>query len=120
MYPVGAKVGFDPQLLGRILHNLVGNAIKYTKTGRILVDCRRRGDNLSIQVEDTGIGIPEEMLGRIFDEYQQVVHGNSGDGLGLFIVKRSADLLGCPVGVRSIPGRKSCFAIEIPLQLSTD
>ena len=116
--PCRSEVVSDPKLLGSILHNLVGNAIKYTKMGRILVGCRRRGDILSIQVEDTGIGIPAEMLGQIFDEYQQVAHGNGGDGLGLFIVKRSAALLGCPVAVRSIPGKGSCFAVEIPLHLT--
>ena len=116
--PCRSEVVSDPKLLGSILHNLVGNAIKYTKTGQILVGCRRRGENLSIQVEDTGIGIPEEMLGRIFDEYQQVAHGNDGYGLGLFIVKRSADLLGCPVAVRSIPGKGSCFTVKIPLHLA--
>jgi signal transduction histidine kinase len=108
----------DPEILGSILHNLVGNAIKYTKAGRILVGCRRRGGNLSIQIEDTGIGIPEEMLNRIFDEYQQVADGNPGDGLGLFIVKRCADLLGHSVAVRSTQGKGSCFAVEIPLHLA--
>lgn len=97
---------------------LVENAIKYTKAGRIVVSCRRHGGNLSIQVQDTGIGIPDEMLGRIFDEYQQVTHGNPGVGLGLFIVKRSADLLGHAVAVRSTPGKGSCFAVEIPLHLA--
>ena len=116
--PCRREVVSDPEFLGSILHNLVGNAIKYTKAGRILVGCRRRGGNLSIQVKDTGIGIPEEMLGRIFDEYQQVAHGNPGDGLGLFIVKRSADLLGHPVAVRSAPRKGSCFAVEIPLHLA--
>ena len=116
--PCRRDVVSDPKLLGSIVHNLVGNAIKYTKTGRILVGCRRRGDNLSIQVEDTGIGIPKEMLGRIFDEYQKAAHGNGGYGLGLFIVKRSADLLGCPVAVRSMLGKGSCFAVEIPLHLA--
>ena len=116
--PCRSEVVSDPEVLGSILHNLVGNAIKYTKAGRILVGCRRHGGNLSIQVQDTGIGIPEEMLGRIFDEYQQLTHGNPGVGLGLFIVKRSADLLGHSVAVRSIPGKGSCFAVEVPLHIA--
>ncbi len=112
--PCRHEVVSDPKLLGSILHNLVENAIKYTRTGRVLVGCRHRGGNLCIQVADTGIGIPKKMLGRIFDEYHQVAHGN-GIGLGLFIVKRSANLLGHPVAVRSVPGRGSSFAVEVPL-----
>jgi signal transduction histidine kinase len=110
------EVVSDPELLGSILHNLVENAIKYTRAGRVLIGCRRRGGNLSIQVADTGIGIPHEMLGRIFDEYHQVEHGN-GFGLGLFIVKRSANLLGHPVSARSVPGKGSSFAVEVRLNL---
>jgi signal transduction histidine kinase len=113
-----AEVVSDPEFLGSILHNLVENAIKYTKSGRILIGCRRRGGNLSIQVKDTGIGIPEELLGRIFDEYHQVTHGSPGIGIGLFVVKRRADLLGHSVAVRSTPGKGSCFAVEIPLHLA--
>ena len=114
--PCRLQVVSDPEFLGSILHNLVENAIKYTKAGRVLVGCRRRGGNLSIQVVDTGIGIPQEMLGRIFDEYHQVAHGH-GVGLGLSIVKRSAHLLDHPVAVRSVPGKGSSFAVEVPLKL---
>jgi two-component system, sensor histidine kinase len=116
--PCRRKVVSDPMLLGAILHNLVENAIKYTRAGRVLVGCRRRGNNLSIQVLDTGIGIPQEMLGVIFDEYQQVGPvPRSGVGLGLFIVKRSADLLGHSLTVHSTVGKGSCFTVEVPLRL---
>jgi signal transduction histidine kinase len=116
MVPCRHEVVSDPDLLGSILHNLVENAIKYTRTGRVLVGCRHRGGNLCIQVADTGIGIPKKMLGQIFDEYHQVAHGD-GLGLGLFIVKGSANLLGHPVAVRSTPGKGSSFAVEVPLNL---
>jgi signal transduction histidine kinase len=62
----------DPELLGSILHNLVGNAVKYTERRGVLVGCRRRGDHALIQVWDTGRGIPCSMLGLIFEEYQQL------------------------------------------------
>jgi signal transduction histidine kinase len=118
MVPCRHEVVSDPELLGSILHNLVENAIKYTRAGRVLIGCRRRGGNLAIQVADTGIGIPKKMLGRIFDEYEQVEHGNGvGLGLGLFIVKRSATVLDHAVSVRSMPGKGSNFAVEIPLNL---
>ena len=114
MVPCRHEVVSDPELLSSILHNLVENAIKYTRTGRVLVGCRHRGGNLCIQVADTGIGIPKKMLGQIFDEYHQVAHGD-GLGLGLFIVKGSANLLGHPVAVSSVPGKGSSFAVELPL-----
>jgi len=118
MVPCRHEVISDPEFLGSILHNLVENAIKYTRAGRVLVGCRRRGGNLSIHVADTGIGIPQEMLVPIFDEYHQVAHRNgNGIGLGLFIVKRSAHLLGHSVAVRSVPGTGSSFAVEVPLNV---
>ncbi len=118
MVPCRHEVVSDPDLLSSILHNLVENAIKYTRAGRVLVGCRHRGGNLCIQVADTGIGIPKKMLGQIFDEYHQVAHGD-GLGLGLFIVKRSANLLGHPVAVHSVPGKGSSFAVEVPLMPQT-
>jgi signal transduction histidine kinase len=116
--PCRGDVVSDPAILGTILHNLIENAIKYTRTGRILVGCCRRGENLSVQVWDTGIGIPQEMLGAIFDEYRQLSPTRgSGVGLGLFIVKRSADLLDHSVAISSTVGKGSCFSVEVPLQL---
>lgn len=105
----------DPELLGPILHNLVDNAIKYTDRGGVLVGCRRRGDHVLIQVWDTGRGIPADMLGIIFDEYRQVAPLTSaGTGLGLFIAKQTADLLGHALTVRSALGRGTCFSIAVP------
>ena len=114
-----AVVHTDPALLGRILRNLVENALRYTQQGRILVGCRRRGDRLVVQVTDTGIGIAQEKQQDIFEEFVQV--GNSerdreqGLGLGLAIVRRLSELLGHPVTVRSTLGRGSTFTLELPL-----
>ena len=114
----------DPQLLRQIIRNLLSNALKYTETGKILLGCRRRGSVLSIEVWDTGIGIPGTELQAIFDEYHQV--GNEarersrGLGLGLSIVQRLSTLLGHRVRVRSNEGKGSMFAIEVPFAAQTD
>ena len=90
----GATVYSDPHLLDRILENLVSNAVKYTRSGRILIGSRRRGRTLSIQVIDTGIGIPEAEQATIFEEFRR--GGNApgdvaeGMGIGLAIVERLA------------------------------
>ena len=114
-----AWVQSDLAMLQRILSNLLGNALRYTTGGRILVAARRRGEKIRFEVRDTGIGIPEDSFEDIFVEFQQL--GNperdrrQGLGLGLAIVKRLAGLLGHPIGVSSIQGRGSCFWIEVPL-----
>ena len=99
------------------MRNLISNALKYTRKGRVLVGCRRRQGLLSIEVWDTGIGIAENDLEAIFDEYHQVDNDarerSRGLGLGLSIVQRLGDLLGHHVRVRSRPGKGSVFAIEI-------
>jgi PAS domain S-box-containing protein len=114
----GLYVRSDPALLGGILHNLVGNAIKYTDEGGVLIGCRRRRGSVLIQVWDTGSGIPADQLGTIFDEFRQLAPAASrGVGLGLSIAKRTADALGHRLGVLSTPGKGSCFEIEVPLGL---
>ena len=110
----------DPHLLEQILRNFLSNALKYTKHGKVLFGCRRHGATLRIEVWDTGIGIAEQDLRLIFDEYHQL--GNAarerslGVGLGLSIVERLAKLLGAAVHVRSQPGKGSVFSIDIALQ----
>jgi two-component system, chemotaxis family, CheB/CheR fusion protein len=112
----------DPRLLEQMLRNLLSNALKYTKRGKVLLGCRRHGRILSIEVWDTGVGIAERDLRAIFDEYHQL--GNAarerslGLGLGLSIVQRLAILLGHPVGVRSQPGKGSVFSIDVMLPTS--
>jgi two-component system, sensor histidine kinase len=114
-----AIVETDPVLCERILRNLVSNAVRYTDRGRIVIGCRRRGAAISVQVWDTGIGIPRDQQARVFQEYYQL--GNperdraKGLGLGLAIVRRLTDLLGCELKLRSEPGKGSCFEVVIPL-----
>jgi two-component system CheB/CheR fusion protein len=113
------SVHSDPRLLQQILRNLLSNALKYTKRGKILLGCRRRGRTLRIEVWDTGIGIAEQDLLAIFDEYHQLANParerGRGLGLGLSIVQRLSTLLAHPVDVRSQLGEGSVFSIEVPL-----
>ena len=109
----------DPRLLEQIIRNLLSNAVKYTARGKLLLGCRRRGDNLRIEVWDTGLGIPEGELQSIFEEFHQLDNParerSKGLGLGLSIVQRLADLLGHKIDVRSRLGAGSVFTIEVPL-----
>lgn len=110
----------DPILLERILGNLAANAVRYTQRGGVVIACRPRRDGLLIQVWDTGLGIPADQLDAIFAAYFRGVaetETDNGVGLGLFIVRQSSLLLGIQLGVRSRPGRGSCFWIKVPLAL---
>ena len=114
------EIHTDAVLLEQILRNLVGNAVRYTRRGGVLVTARRRGaDRVLLQVWDTGPGIPAHSQARVFDEFvQRDPHGegrSGGLGLGLSLVRRAADVLGVPVTLRSAVGRGSCFSIELPL-----
>jgi len=113
------SIDSDPRLLDQMIRNLVSNALKYTKRGKVLLGCRRHEGMLSIEVCDTGIGIPDNDLETIFEEYHQLDNAarerSRGLGLGLSIVQRLGTLLGHRVRVRSQPGKGSIFAIEIAL-----
>ena len=117
LVPCSLSIASDPRLLEQILRNLISNAIKYTETGKILIGCRRRNDQLSIEVWDSGIGIGSSDIESIFDEYHQVDNVARervrGLGLGLSIVKRLGDLLGHTVLVRSVLGKGSVFAVDV-------
>jgi signal transduction histidine kinase len=117
--PCSAMIHTDRDLLERILRSLMSNAVRYTESGRILLGCRRRQDDLRIEVWDTGCGIPEDQLGIIFEEFYRGApyssHDGAGFGLGLAIVDRLARRLGHPIEVRSQPGRGSCFAVIVPV-----
>ncbi len=114
----GLTVRTDPLLLERILRNILSNAVRHTDSGRIVVGCRRRSDMVRVEVWDTGPGIAVGDRERIFQEYFQLDNPErdreKGLGLGLAIVRRLANLLGCPISLRSEVGRGSCFSIETP------
>ena len=107
----------DPQLLRRILGNLIANAIRYTDHGGVLVACRRHKGKFWIEVWDTGVGIDADETDIIFEEFRQLgdASRNRGSGLGLAIAAKAAALLGLEIRVRSRPGRGSLFAIEVPV-----
>ncbi|WP_047285569.1 MULTISPECIES: NahK/ErcS family hybrid sensor histidine kinase/response regulator [Pseudomonas] len=109
----------DLRLMTRILRNLLSNACRYTERGSILLAARRRGDQLRLEVWDTGRGIAADRLESIFLEFNQLDVGRAADrkgvGLGLAIVERIAKILGYRVQVASRPGHGSRFSIEVPL-----
>jgi Na+/proline symporter/signal transduction histidine kinase len=108
----------DRRLLRRLLQNLISNAVKYTQAGRVLVGCRRHGGSVSIEVLDTGIGIPLGKQKAIFTEFLRLEPGMKaakGLGLGLSIVERIARVLDLTVTVSSRPGAGSRFAVAVPV-----
>jgi two-component system, OmpR family, phosphate regulon sensor histidine kinase PhoR len=114
--PTKASVVSNAILLNVILRNLVSNAIKYTKPGgRILIGCRRSGDEVRIDVCDTGIGMGQEQLPRIFEAFSRLDSTCcEGFGLGLFIVRRAIDVLGHHIAVSSVVSKGSRFSIFAP------
>jgi signal transduction histidine kinase len=118
---VGSKrqVHSDRFLLERILRNLMSNAIRYTRTGGVLLGCRWRPDRVRIEVWDTGPGIAKEQQSRIFEEFYQLENPGRtrkrGLGLGLSIVKRLSGLLGYGIDLRSRVGLGTVFGFDVPL-----
>jgi two-component system, sensor histidine kinase len=108
----------DPALVERILRNLITNAIRYTPSGSVDIQCRATNDGVLIEVVDTGTGIPLDQQERVFDEFVQL--GNperdrtKGLGLGLAIVRRLAALLQVPLSLNSTPGKGSTFSLLLP------
>ena len=109
----------DPALLERILRNLLSNALRYTNQGSVMIGCRKRHQRLTIEVRDSGIGIPQESLDSIFEEFYQLDNPErdreKGLGLGLAIVSRLAKLLQHPVRVTSRLGQGTVVSIDLPL-----
>jgi signal transduction histidine kinase/ActR/RegA family two-component response regulator len=106
----------DRRMLEEMIRNLLSNSVRYTDRGRILLGCRRAGDHVRIEVWDTGVGITEDQLQHIFDEYYQGTAGaeRGGFGLGLAIVRRLGQILDHKVEVHSIPGKGTRFSIDVP------
>ena len=113
------SVRSDRTLLGRMVRNLLENAIRYTHTGSVRLRCERDGDGVCIAIHDSGIGIAADHLQRIFEEFHQI--GNperdqsKGIGLGLAIVQKLSLILEHPVAVQSHPNQGSVFTIRVPL-----
>ncbi len=109
----------DSRLLEQILRNLLANALKYTSRGKVLLGCRRHRGMLSVEVWDTGMGIPATELQIIFEEYHQLDNParehSKGLGLGLSIVQRLASLLEHPLQVHSELGKGSAFSVRVPI-----
>lgn len=115
--PSGLRARTDRVWFGRMIGNLIANAVEFTARGGVLVACRRRQGKTWIEIRDTGIGIPADKTTEIFEEFRQLGDParNRGSGLGLAIVARTAALLGLEIRVVSHPGRGSLFAVELPL-----
>jgi Na+/proline symporter/signal transduction histidine kinase len=115
--PCSLPVESDRLMLRRLLQNLISNAIKYTPRGRVLVGCRRRGNQLQIGVYDTGVGIPILKRGEIFKEFHRLEQGARiarGLGLGLSIVERLARVLDHSIGLSSNGSGGSVFSVMVP------
>jgi len=114
-----ARVVSDPKLLRRVLQNLLSNALRYTRSGRVVIGCRRRQGQLLVQVLDTGTGIPADQTELIFREFHRLQESRRsqerGLGLGLAIVDRIARMLDHPISLQSTPGRGTVFGIAVPL-----
>jgi signal transduction histidine kinase len=121
----------DATKLRQILFNLLGNAAKFTDHGRITLRVEREapthphgggvggGGFLSFSVMDTGIGMTEAQLGRLFEAFSQADAGTSrrygGTGLGLALVRHFVELMGCDVAAASTPGVGSTFTVRLPI-----
>ena len=117
--PSSLAVKTDRNLLRRLIQNLVSNAIKYTRNGRILVGVRRRGELAEIQVFDTGIGIPADKLNTVFREFTRLDEGAreaQGLGLGLSIVDRIARVLRLEIQIDSDKGKGTRFSVILPVR----
>jgi signal transduction histidine kinase len=114
----------DAQRIRQCLMNVAGNALKFTRQGRVEIWVERQGETLVYRVSDTGIGIPQHQLESIFAEFQQadstITHDFGGTGLGLSITKKFIEMHGGRIWVESEVGKGSTFFFSIPLRLEKD
>jgi signal transduction histidine kinase/ligand-binding sensor domain-containing protein/DNA-binding response OmpR family regulator len=124
---VPGNIHGDELRLRQVLLNLVGNSVKFTQTGEVMVSLtslptRGRGLDLQFSIHDTGIGIPEVKLDRLFNAFSQVDSSTTrkygGSGLGLAISKRLVELMGGKIGVISTPGRGTTFTFDIKSEMA--
>jgi signal transduction histidine kinase/CheY-like chemotaxis protein len=122
--PGGKTVTSDPQLLERVLANLIQNALRYTQQGGVVVVARSTATHINLEVWDSGSGIAPADLPRIFDEFYRAHpserEAGQGLGMGLAIVKRLLRLLGHTLEVQSIPGRGTMFRVGVPIGSAPD
>jgi signal transduction histidine kinase len=104
----------DPRLLTTILRNLVGNAVKHTLTGGIIVACRPRAEDVRIDVIDTGPGLPIGALADGFEPHRRGEANVEGLGMGLAIVRDAVERVGCTLSVQTTEGRGTRFSLMIP------
>lgn len=114
----------DEIRMQQVLTNLINNAVKFTDKGKISISARQENTEAVLRIEDTGVGIPEESLNNIFDEFRQLDGSTSrqydGTGLGLAIVKKIVSLLHGRISVKSTPGSGTVFALSFPLKWEED
>ncbi|HXA40314.1 MAG TPA: ATP-binding protein [Phenylobacterium sp.] len=119
----GGRCLGDPTRVRQILHNLISNALKFTEAGRIVVTVSRDGDAVRIAVADSGVGIDDEALSRLFGKFEQADASTTrrygGAGLGLSICRELAGLMGGSIEAASTPGRGSTFTASLPLPRAT-
>ena len=112
----------DPTRVRQVLLNLLSNACKFTERGSISLDARADGSGdsgwVEIEVRDTGIGMTEEQMGRLFQAFSQAEASTAarygGTGLGLAISRRFCRMMGGDVDVRSVPGEGTAFTVRLP------
>jgi len=114
------EIETDEIRLHQVLTNLINNAIKFTEKGTVTISAYKNETDVNIEITDTGIGISDDYIKSIFDEFRQIDGSSSrryeGTGLGLTIVKKLVEKLGGQISVSSIPGSGSCFLLKIPIQ----
>ncbi|MGZ3347283.1 MAG: ATP-binding protein [Caulobacteraceae bacterium] len=120
---LGARLG-DPTRVRQVLHNLLSNGLKFTEAGGVRLAVRAEGDGVALSIADTGVGMDEATLARLFQPYAQADTSTTrrfgGTGLGLSICRQLAALMGGEISAQSAPGAGSTFTVRLPLPRSTE